>query len=199
MPNCNNGIATNVMLSTPIDDNDADADANNAEMDYASQIQVQALQISADRNNLQFNGLFNQALELDSGSKPTVFRLMSTLTQFAPCSLTLTLRHIEQEMTCLQLAVHGVVHVEGLKRCQWRPMEERQQPSLDEKEHNRERLSELTLPATLSATPGRESGAEDQDSVEAPRPTFSQDHLLTLGEENQRTEVAQSNRQATGL
>ena len=108
-------IATNAMSSTPIDDNDADA--NIVEMDYASQIQVQALQIPADNNNPQFNRLLQQPLVLDSGSKPTVFRLMSTFTQYAPCSLTLTLRHTDQEMMCSQLEVHGVGHVGGLKRC----------------------------------------------------------------------------------
>jgi hypothetical protein len=78
---------------------------------------------------------------------------------------------------------------------QRRPTEERQQPSPDEEEHNRERMPELTLTAALSATPGRESCAEGQDSAKASRPTVSQDYLLTLGEENRRTEVAKSNSQ----
>ena len=78
---------------------------------------MQAFPIPAGTNNPQFNRLFNQPLVLDSGSKPTVFRLMTAFTQYAPCSLTLTLRHTEQEMTCSQLAVHGVGHVGGLKRC----------------------------------------------------------------------------------
>jgi hypothetical protein len=38
---------------------------------------------------------------------------------------------------------------------QQKPMEERQQPSLEEEKHNRERMPELTLPAALLA---RESG-----------------------------------------
>ena len=53
-------------------------------------------------------------------------------------------------------------------------MKERQQPLREEEEeHNRERMSEFTTPVAISATPGRESGAEGQDSVEAPRTTTS--------------------------
>jgi hypothetical protein len=78
---------------------------------------MQSLQIPADNNNPQFNRLFHEPPVIDSGSKPTVFRLMSTFTQYAPCSLTLRLRHTDQEMMCSQLEVHGVGHVGGLKRC----------------------------------------------------------------------------------
>ena len=70
---------------------------------------------------------------------------------------------------------------DGIQR--W-SMEERQQPSLVKEKQHREKMPELMLTAALSATSGRESCAEGQDSAEAPRPTISQDYLLTLGEEN---------------
>ena len=72
----------------------------------------------------------------------------------------------------------GLIAVGGT---QWGPMKERQQPLRDEEENNRVRMSEHTAPVALSATSGRESGAEGQDSVEAPRTTTSQDYLVTLG------------------
>ena len=86
-------MATEVMSNIPSDDNDEDA--NIVEMDYASQLQVQACPIPAGNNIPQLNRLFNHPLVLDSGSKPTVFRLMTAFTQYSPCSLTLTLRHTD--------------------------------------------------------------------------------------------------------
>ena len=73
-------------------------------------------------------------------------------------------------------------------------MKERQQPLREEEEHNRERMSEFKTPVAISATPGRKSGAEGQDSVEAPRTTTSQDSLLTRGD-GRRTELVQSDSQ----
>ena len=46
----------------------------------------------------------------------------------------------------------------------------------------------------ISATPGRESGAEGQDLVEATRTTTSQDYLSTRGD-GRRTELVQSDSQ----
>ena len=67
---------------------------------------------------------------------------------------------------------------------QRRPMEERQQPTKDVEEHSRVSMPELTITAALPATPVLDGSAEGQDSVGAPRPTISQDHLSTPGEEN---------------
>jgi hypothetical protein len=75
---------------------------------------------------------------------------------------------------------------------QRRPIEERQQPSKDGEEHNRDSMPELTITAALSATPVREGHAEGQNSAETPRPTIRQDYLLNPGEENRWTKVGKS-------
>ena len=61
------------------------------------------------------------------------------------------------------------------------PSKEGQRPLRDVEEPNRETRSKLTMTVDLLPTPGRESGVEGQDSVEAPRATTSQDYLVTLG------------------
>ena len=63
-------IATEVMSNMPIDDNDEDA--NIVEMDYASQIQVQAFPIPAGNNNPQFNRLFHQPLVLETDGEACI-------------------------------------------------------------------------------------------------------------------------------
>ena len=78
---------------------------------------------------------------------------------------------------------------------QWGPTKERQRPLRDVEEPNWETRSKLTVTVDLLPTPGRESGVEGQDSVEAPMSTTSQDYLVTLGDEIRRTEVVQCSSQ----
>ena len=73
-------------------------------------------------------------------------------------------------------------------------MKERQQSVREEEENSRVRVPEHTAPVALSVTSGRDSGAEGQDSVEAPGTTTSQDATVTLGD-GRRTEVVQSESQ----
>ena len=73
--------------------------------------------------------------------------------------------------------------------------QEGQQPSKEEKVHNRGCMTELTQTTVLLSATVREGQVEGQDSVGGPRHITRQEHPLTSGEENRRTKLETATRQ----
>jgi hypothetical protein len=96
---------------------DLNEDANTVGMDYISTMRVQSYLIPPDNTNTYFSRLLKFLLVLDTGSKPTVFRMMQTFTQYAPCQVQLTLIQAAEETTFSTLNVSEVGNVGGLMRC----------------------------------------------------------------------------------